>query len=380
MSDYDYDTSDYDDEDTDYTDSDDYNDCDSDYDNSEYTDNLDGVDRFELWESDNIEYDLDKEDLDPSDDYDGTGAWEVSDTENEVDDDTAENLSEVTTEEDYADIKSDCNDKSDIGNGELTEEIHNESADSVTADVDDITDEAEKTDDVALSECIEDTVKETDDNTDWSRTSLRPEEEALLNEMEENSEIEFLEENPDLADPEHTALHLPSEKTGDFSGERGNSEFRPLDEEALSKMNEYGKDFVDYKNNYPDFSPFAEHDSKWGKINGQVEIGHMTDNRQNGAWEYGRRPDGTSHDPDYDIGNFAQADNAIAEELRNEFPDIKGEDIEAFRTASQLVWHECADGKTMQLIPIEIHDACKHSGGVSEMKYRMAWGDVTKQV
>lgn len=384
MSDYDYDASDYDDNDNDSTDSADSNDSDdySDYDycddsdsyteytdtadTSELTEDFDGIDD---WEPDSIEYDSDaEEDFDTYDAYNDSEWQEMIDSENEA------------TEEDSTDIQTDYSDEDSIDDIELTQESSDEAADTETESHTDTTGEAQEGEDITDDKVTLEINKDIDDDTDWTRTSLRSDEEALLNEMEENGEIEFLEENPDLPDPEHTALHLPSEKTGDFSGERGNSEFRPLDEEALSKMNEYGKDFVDYKDNYPDFSPFTEHDSKWGKINGQVEIGHMTDNRQNGAWEYGRRPDGTSHNPDYDIGNFAQADNAIAEELRNEFPDIKGEDIEAFRTANQLVWHECADGKTMQLVPIEIHEACKHSGGVSEMKYRMEWGDVTRPV
>ena len=145
-------------------------------------------------------------------------------------------------------------------------------------------------------------------------------------------------------------------------------------------MDEFGKETVEYKDGYPDFSPFTTHDSEWGKINGQVEIGHMTDQRNNSTWEFGRRPNGTSHDPNYDIANFAQADNAVAEQLRKDYPDIKGEDIEKFRKEKKLTWHECADGKTMQLVPEAIHAACRHSGGVSEMKYRMAYGDVRRTV
>ena len=276
-------------------------------------------------------------------------------------------------------IELEYSDKDSIDNTELPEELSDEAADTETGSFTDTTDEIKENEDSADDNSDTDIDKNTVDIIDWSRTCLTPDEEALLKEMEENGEIEILKVNPDLSDPEHAAPHLPSDKTGAFSGERGNSEFRPSDEEALSKMNEYGKDSVEYKDNYPDFSCFTEHDSPWGKINGQVEIGHMTSNRQNRAWEFGRRPYGTSHNPDYDLGNFAQADNALAEALRNEFPDIKGEDIEDFRTSGQFVWHECADGETMQLIPEKIHDACRHSGGVSEMKYRMAWGDVTRR-
>lgn len=218
------------------------------------------------------------------------------------------------------------------------------------------------------------------DNTDWDRTALRQSEEELLRDMGETGEIDIPQENPEFEDPEHSELHLPTEKTGEFSGERGNSEFSPHSEAARSRMHQYGRDTVSYKDGYPDFSPFTMHDSEWGEINGQVDIAHMTDQRENPGYELGRRPSGTGHDPNYDLGNFAQADNEIAEQLRSSYPEITGEDIASYRKSNHLVWHECADGKTMQLVPREIHDACRHSGGVSEMKYRMAWGDVTRPV
>ena len=359
MSDYDYDASDYDDDDNDSTDSADSNDSD---DYSDYDDCDDSDSYADYTDTDTADY------SELTEYYDGVDGWESDSTENEA------------AEEASTDAEPDYSDEDSIDDIALTEEFSDEASDAEAENHTDTTDEAEEGEDITDDKAVMDINKDIDDGTDWTHTSLRPDEEALLNEMEINGEIEFLEENPDLPDPEHPALHLPSEKTGDFAGETGNSEFRPLSEEALSKMNEYGRDFVDYRDNYPDFSPFNEHNSEWGKIDGQVEIGHMTDNRRNGSWEYGRRPNGTSHDPDYDIGNFSQADNAIAEKLRDKFPDIKGEDIEAFRTSNQLVWHECADGKTMQLVPIEIHEACKHSGGVSEMKYRMEWGDVTRPV
>lgn len=230
----------------------------------------------------------------------------------------------------------------------------------------------------APQEFPNDTSSSDVDETDWQRTSLSRSEEEQLKDMEQNGELNVLQENSDLEEPEHTKLHLPSEKTGEFSGESGNSDFRPNSDSARSKMSQYGRDAVEYKDGYPDFAPFTAHDSEWGKINGQVEIGHMTDQRENPAWDYGRRPSGAGHDQNYDLGNFAQADNEIANQLRNSYPEVTGADIAAYRKANRLIWHECADGKTMQLVPEEIHNACRHSGGVSEMKYRMAWGDVTR--
>lgn len=213
-------------------------------------------------------------------------------------------------------------------------------------------------------------------DTDWERTSLTKEQEAQLEEMAEKGEIDIIEVEPNLPDPEHADLHLPTKKTGEFFGEVGNSAFVPKDIQALQKMVEYGQSSVEYVDGYPEFAPFTSHESAWGTIHGQVEIPHMTDQRKNPTWEYGRRPGGASHDPNYDLGNFAQADNALLEQLKGSNPDLTADDIQAYREAKRLVWHECADGKTMQLVPIEIHNACRHSGGVSDMKYRMAWGDI----
>ena len=94
--------------------------------------------------------------------------------------------------------------------------------------------------------------------------------------------------------------NLPTSKTGTFNGQPGNSGFVPHDQAALDKMQSLGQDHVNYVNGYPDFSPFtAIHDDTLGDFNGQVEIGHMTENRQNGRYDYGRRSN--SHAADVQI-------------------------------------------------------------------------------
>ena len=159
--------------------------------------------------------------------------------------------------------------------------------------------------------------------------------------------------------------HTPTERTGFFRGERGNSDFVPKDARAAEKLNAFGTDHVTYKKGYPDFSPFTKfHDDVLGDIDGQVQIPHMTEHRQNPHYEYGRRTDG--HDPHASPGNFSQADNELAEKLNKEKgTSLTGEDIQKLREENNLTWHEVEDGKTMQLLPAEIHDACRHSGGVS---------------
>lgn len=168
-------------------------------------------------------------------------------------------------------------------------------------------------------------------------------------------------------DNDDAVVRLP-DKTGDFSGERGNSNFYPADKEAVSKLEEFGQSSVTYRNNHPDFSPFTSYsDEKLGDIKGEVKIGHMTTNRENPTFDYGRRTD--SHRPSENLGNFGQADNELAKNLsKSKGREITGKDIAEYRKDHKLTWHECEDGVTMQLVPSEIHKACPHSGGVAEIK------------
>ena len=202
-----------------------------------------------------------------------------------------------------------------------------------------------------------------------------PDEEALIREMADDGEIEVPSVDSELQEPEFKEPYLPTTKTGRFLSEEGNSEFIPNAAAALNKMREYGRETVPYKDGYPDFSAFSVHDTPWGKMDSQVEIGHMTADRENPRWEYGTRPKGTGHDAAYDLGNFAQADNALSQRFVSD-SRVSPEMIENYRKEQRLTWHECADGKTMILVPREIHDACKHSGGVAEQKVRMAFGDI----
>ncbi len=224
--------------------------------------------------------------------------------------------------------------------------------------------------------------EQPEEETDWERTSLNPENEAIIRDMDDNDEIDIPEVNPDWKEPKETEPHRPTFKSGEFEGERGNSAFYPKDHEVLDDMARFGQDHVDYVDNNPDFSPFAVHDTPWGEADSTVEIGHMTDQRKNPGIEGFRRPHGSSHDIRYDLGNFSQADNALTERIKARYPDSKvtPELIEKYRTDQKLVWHECADGKTMQLVPEKIHNACRHSGGVSVEKRNMAYGDITAPI
>ena len=54
----------------------------------------------------------------------------------------------------------------------------------------------------------------------------------------------------------------------------------------------------------------------------------------------------------------AVGDNRPDAKLANEAVGLKG-------TPDGYVWHHVEDGKTMQLIPKDIHDAFPHTGGAS---------------
>lgn len=188
-------------------------------------------------------------------------------------------------------------------------------------------------------------------------------------------EFEMIE---NFEEPLVNKKHLPSENTGRFLGEKGDSLFIPKDKEVLNLLHSYGVEGIEYKNEEPDFTPFTSYETSWGEINGVVEIAHMNENRENGKWEYGRRPKGTKHNPNYELGNFAQADYEMSKKIESMNPNskISPTDIEKYRKDNNLVWHECSDGKTMMLVPEKIHEKFPHSGGVSEMKYRNKWGSI----
>lgn len=219
------------------------------------------------------------------------------------------------------------------------------------------------------------------DYTDWSRTSLTAEQEQCINKLAAEGKLDVFEPDGSSTEPREPLVRLPK-RTGKFSGERGNSRFYPNSEEAMACMREYGVDFVEYKKNEPDFSPFTRQKLPWGEVTCQVQIGHMTGYRKSVSY-YGPDENGTSHSFDRYIGNYEQGDNELAALLQsmpeNKDVIITGAMVRKYREANNLTWHECSDGKTMQLIPTVIHDACKHTGGTAQMGYVGKMGDITIQ-
>lgn len=220
-----------------------------------------------------------------------------------------------------------------------------------------------------------------------SCTMNTPEEIAILRESDTDDDIGSVRIDASRSEPVIGPKHLPTKATGRFVGSIGDSLFVPSDHGAIEYLNGLGFQGVEYRNGYPDFMPFAQISTPWGRVNARVDIGHMTPFRRNPAWDFGKRNREQAYDLTCDLGNFNQADIALAEKLLTVDAELVCmrrsdlcRDIAAFRKDAKLTWHECADGHTMLLIPSVIHRACPHSGGVSFERQRAAYGDVALDV
>ena len=123
---------------------------------------------------------------------------------------------------------------------------------------------------------------------------------------------------------------------GEWTGRIGESVFKSNKPEVIEAQKKYGIEGIKYTDCIPDFSPVADTSVK---IN-------MTKN----IWD-----------------NYPNADAVCAEkwnkEKRNGRNDWTGRDVKTWRNENKFTWHECTDRKTCQLIPREIHDAYRHTGG-----------------
>ena len=130
---------------------------------------------------------------------------------------------------------------------------------------------------------------------------------------------------------------------------RGESLARPdlsTDEgrRAAEKLAEYGQDGIMYRDALPDFECVSEC---------IVQIEGMCSVRAK---------------------NFDKADELCAarwnDEMRDGKNDWTSDDVKQWRKDNGYSWHECADMKTMNLVPHDIHGYFIHSGGVAECKRR----------
>ncbi|MCR5478656.1 MAG: HNH endonuclease [Ruminococcus sp.] len=108
---------------------------------------------------------------------------------------------------------------------------------------------------------------------------------------------------------------------------------------------------VTYKNGIPDFSPYAK---------AEVKI-EMTKDR------YPKKKDGI-------VGNFEKADKALAEhwtKTKFEGKSWTAREIEQYRAANNLTWHEMNNMESVQLVPKEVNGGFGHLGGIGECNLAM---------
>ena len=131
---------------------------------------------------------------------------------------------------------------------------------------------------------------------------------------------------------------------GEWTGKRGDSEWRPDGDYVPQKQNPerktwqeildyFGIEGIKFVNGEPDFGELSK---------GEVEIDDFSTNRDD---------------------NFDQADIKLAEQ-RGCDPG----DVAKWRKEHGYTWHECRDMKTMQKVPSIVHNNIPHSGGVSAAK------------
>lgn len=177
----------------------------------------------------------------------------------------------------------------------------------------------------------------------------------------------------------------PSEESGRWNGQRGESKCAPQSEESKRILKEKGIDGIEYKDGVPDFSPVSESTVKIPKMNSERSSLNVRDGRDNKNTVYYNPQEGSSsHTADKSSmahtamkyenpGNFDQANILTAQRWTQEKKDGKewsAQDVENYRKQNNLTWHECSDGETMQLVPSEINKDFGHLGGTAEMKRR----------
>lgn len=135
---------------------------------------------------------------------------------------------------------------------------------------------------------------------------------------------------------------LARRSSGKWSGEPGDSTFTPEKPEARDALKDSKQIGIKYSDGEPDFSKVSE---------ATVQIDKMTSSR-----------------PD----NFRKADIECAKQWNEQNKDARSDwtarDVKDWRQENIYSWHERLDMKTMDLVQRDIHEECKHYGGVAECK------------
>lgn len=137
-------------------------------------------------------------------------------------------------------------------------------------------------------------------------------------------------------------IRFAKNSDGNWSKEIGNSEFIPHKKEAQEALAKYNQRRIEYIDGNPNFEKVSEC---------IVKIDNMTSVR---------------------TSNFRQADIRCANKWNVEQKAGKSNwtyrDVCQWRSENRYSWHERIDRETMDLIPREIHEECKHFGGIAECK------------
>lgn len=202
-----------------------------------------------------------------------------------------------------------------------------------------------------ISEIFNSDVKEVGARSVEGYRNIKPEKEMTCKELDEavNSEFNKAAEETKMEESENTRQrHLP-QTGGEWTGERGESEWKPDSDVIPSDRNgtnpehktwreimeKYDFKTISFQDGAPDFEEVSK---------GKVEIADFTDDRDS---------------------NFDQADEKLAKQW-----ECTPEDVAQWRKENRYTWHECIDCKTMQLVPTEVHGNIPHSGGIQEYKSR----------
>ena len=137
-------------------------------------------------------------------------------------------------------------------------------------------------------------------------------------------------------------------------GQRGESKFVPDDPGVQKTLQDNGVDGIKYNDCYPDMSPVSKFDAYLEPDD------YLKSDKDQFQMCNDSLADAVVPDPD-----TGEVENP---ELAAQFTPDQLADIEAGDTPDGYTWHHDVDSGHMQLVPTDVHQACRHSGG------RSLWG------
>ena len=189
-------------------------------------------------------------------------------------------------------------------------------------------------------------IRKFENSTDVKNIQVESQAEVGVNETDKQSQREV--ENNYYSTYKERIKQTPAEESdrGEWSGDRGESNYTPSDEEVKDILDKYDKENIKYEDAIPDFSEVAE---------ATVEIDNMSEVR---------------------VDNFCQCDEKCAEQWNKEGRDGRTDwtarNVKEWRQTNGYTWHERNDMKTCDLVPTQVNAYFGHLGGVSECKKRDA--------